>query len=78
MLRTPKDLKEIAYDAGVQLGRAHPKRPDRSPDKERQRAIRDAVRKHEGRIRAAVYQLAEETEAAWRTFNEAAGRLPND
>ena len=78
VLRSAEDLKEIAYDAGVQLGRAHPKRPDLSPDKDRQRATRDAVRKHQARIRATVFQLAEKTEAAWRTFNEAAGRLPKD
>jgi len=78
VLRTVEDLKDIAYDAGVQLGRAHPKQPDRSPDEDRQRAIRDAVRKHTARIRAVVFELAKETEAAWRTFNEAAGRLPND
>ncbi|MCG6924041.1 MAG: DUF2252 domain-containing protein [Acidobacteria bacterium] len=78
VLRTPDDLKDIAYDAGLQLGRAHPKRPDRSPDKDRQRAIRRAVKKYETRIRATVFALAKETEAAWRTFNEAAGRLPND
>jgi len=78
VLRTVEDLKEIAYDAGVQLGRAHPKRPDRSPDKDRQRATRNAVRKHRARVRIVVFQLAKETEAAWRAFNEAAGRLPND
>jgi len=78
VLRTQEDLKDIAYDAGIQLGRAHPKRPDRSPDKDRQRATRKAVIKHRARIRATVFQLAERTEAAWRTFNEAAGRLPND
>jgi len=78
VLRTVEDLKDIAYDAGVQLGRAHPRRPDRSPDKDRQRATRNAVRKHSARIRVAIFRLAEETEAAWRTFNEAAGRLPND
>jgi hypothetical protein len=78
VLRSSQDLKEIAYDAGVQLGRAHPKRPDRSPDEDRQRAVREAVQKYQGRIRAAMYRLAEETEAAWRAFNEAAGRLSND
>ena len=77
-LRSADDLEDIAYDAGVQLGRAHPKRPDRSFDKDRQRATRKAVIRHRARIRATVFQLAERTEAAWRTFNEAAGRLPND
>jgi hypothetical protein len=67
-LRTAEDLKDIAYDAGVQLGRAHPKRPDRSPDKDRQRATRDAVRRYEARIRATVFRLANETEAAWQAF----------
>lgn len=77
-LRTAEDLKEIAYDAGLQLGRAHPKRPDKSIDKDRQRATRKAVKKYQGRIRAAVFRLASETEAAWRAFNEAAGRPSND
>ena len=36
MMRTPKDLRQIAFDAGVQMGRAHPKRPDGGPDKDRQ------------------------------------------
>jgi hypothetical protein len=71
VLRSEEDLEEIAYDAGVQLGRAHPKRPDRSPDEARQRATHDAVEKHQGRIRAAMYLLADRTEAAWRAFVEA-------
>ena len=78
VLRSVTDLREIAYDAGVQLGRAHPKRTDGGPDKERQKATRDAVKRFEGRILAAIYLLADKTEAAWRAFTEAAGRLPND
>jgi hypothetical protein len=78
VLRSATDLREIAYDAGVQLGRAHPKRTDGGPDKERQKATRDAVKRFEGRILAAIYLLADKTEAAWRAFTEAAGRLPND
>jgi hypothetical protein len=78
VLRSEKDLREIAYDAGVQLGRAHPKRTDGGPDKERQEAILKAVKRYEGRIRAAASLLADKTEAAWRAFTEAAGRLPND
>jgi hypothetical protein len=74
VLRSAEDLEEIAYDAGIQLGRAHPKRPDRSPDEARQRATHDAVEKHQGRIRAAMYLLADRTEAAWRAFVEANDR----
>jgi hypothetical protein len=78
VLRSEEDLEEIAYDAGLQLGRAHPKRVDGTTDEERQRATREAVNRYEARIREAVFQMAAETEAAWRAFNEAAGRLPND
>ena len=38
VLRAPKDLRQIAYDAGVQMGRAHPKRPDGARDKDRRKA----------------------------------------
>jgi hypothetical protein len=78
VLRSKRDLKEIAYDAGVQLGRAHPKRIDGEPDEERQKATLKAVGGNEGRIRGVIRRLANETEAAWRDFTEAAGRLSND
>jgi len=78
VVRSKKDLKEIAYDAGVQLGRAHPKRVDGGPDEARQRATLKAVGRQEGRIRGVIRRLANETEAAWRDFTEAAGRLSND
>jgi uncharacterized protein (DUF2252 family) len=78
VVRSKKDLREIAYDAGVQLGRAHPKRPDGSRDKARRKATLKAVERFEGRIRGVMRRLAKETEAAWRDFTEAAGRLQND
>jgi hypothetical protein len=78
VVRSEQDLEEIAYDAGVQLGRAHPKRVDGEPDEERQKATLKAVDGNEGRIREVIRRLADETEAAWRGFTEAAGRLPNE
>jgi hypothetical protein len=77
VLRSEEDLEQIAYDAGLQLGRAHPKRVDGTTDEARQRATRRAVKKYEDRIRETVFRLAKETEAAWRAYSEAAGRLPN-
>ena len=71
-IQDPRDLREIAYDAGVQMGRAHPKRPDGAPDKERQRAALRALDRNEARIRAAIRQMAAETETAWRVFRQAA------
>ena len=68
---TAGDLREIAYDAGVQLGRAHPKRPDATRDKQRAEAVRKALWKHEARVRRAVTELADRTETAWREFRQA-------
>ncbi len=67
-IRLPKDLRQIAYDAGVQMGRAHPKRPDGSQDKERRRAALRSLDSFEGRVRAAIRDLAGRTDAAWREF----------
>ena len=78
VIESQRDLREIAYDAGIQLGRAHPKRPDGTADEERQKATRKAVDKYLARIRAVSYRMAAETEAAWRAFREAAGRLHSD
>ena len=67
-----KDLREIAYDAGVQMGRAHPKRPDSSRDKDRANGLRRALALHEARIRRTIDSMADRTEAAWREFRQAA------
>ena len=78
VLRSRRDLRELAYDAGIQLGRAHPKRPDGEPDKERQKATLAAVKRYEGRLMGVMRRLADETEAAWHDFTEAAGRLQSN
>jgi hypothetical protein len=70
-IQDPRDLRELAYDAGVQMGRAHPKRPDGAPDKERQHEAVRALDHIEARVRAAARQMAAETEAAWREFRQA-------
>jgi hypothetical protein len=65
---SPRDLREIAFDAGVQMGRAHPKRPDLRQDKDRSRAVLRSLDATEGRARAAVREMADRTEEAWREF----------
>ena len=65
---SPRDLREIAFDAGVQMGRAHPKRPDGRQDKDRSRAVLRSLDATEGRVRAAVREMAARTEEAWREF----------
>jgi len=68
MIGTPKDLRQIAFDAGVQMGRAHPKRPDGGPDKDRRKAALKSLDMLERRIRAAMRDMAGRTDAAWRAF----------
>lgn len=67
-IRSPKDLRQIAYDVGVQMGRAHPKLPDGSQSKERRREVLRSFESIEGRMRMAMRQLAGATDAAWREF----------
>lgn len=76
LIESARDLREIAYDAGVQMGRFHPKRPDGSRDEEVCRTIFRSFERTEARIRRAIRQMAAETEAAWRRFRAAASHLP--
>jgi uncharacterized protein (DUF2252 family) len=78
-IELPRDLREIAYDAGVQMGRAHPKRSDGSRDEALRRAARAALDRTEARVRESARELADAVEAAWRAFRDGsltAGRVP--
>lgn len=75
-IRSARELRELAFDAGVQMGRAHPKRPDGSPDKDRREAVARALDAIEGRLRAAMREMAAKTEAAWEAFRTAARTAP--
>ena len=67
---TPRDLRQLAYDSGVQLGRAHPKRPDGTPDRDKRRLALQALDRTQARVRAAVAEMVARTETAWREFRE--------
>ena len=75
-LDSRRDLSELAFDAGVQLGRAHPKKAGGQRDRERQREVLDALNGLEARIRQASRTLADRTEAAWREYREPARKPP--
>lgn len=75
----PRDLLEIAYDAGVQMGRAHPKRSDGTRDEALGRAARSALERTDARLREVMREQAAAVEAAWRAFRDgsaAAARTP--
>jgi hypothetical protein len=67
----PRDLREVAYDVGVQLGRAHPKGgPGRPSPRGLRSALLESTRTNEDRIRRAIDELTEATVAAWKAFRE--------
>jgi hypothetical protein len=65
------DLREVARDAGIQMGRFHPKRPDGSRDEQKCQALLRSFQQNEARIRRAIWSMADESEAAWRAFRDA-------
>jgi Uncharacterized protein conserved in bacteria (DUF2252) len=69
---SPQDLRQVAHDVGIQLGRAHPKQAvgEGFPPGLR-RILLQATRRNEGRIRKAIDELAEATVGAWTAFREA-------
>ena len=74
--RTPKDLFEVARDAGVQLGRGHPKGIADPYEAELRRALLSSVAHFEADITAAVRDLTRETIAAWDSVRAQATAAP--
>jgi hypothetical protein len=65
----PRDLRQVTYDVGTQLGRAHPKEgPGKVSPPAFRASLLESTRTNEGRIRRAIEELAEATVEAWRAF----------
>ena len=68
-LRSPQELRDVAFDVGVQLGRGHPKRVD---DEAATRLRMDVLRAlPEEKIKKEIAALTEETMRAWTRFKNA-------
>ena len=69
---SPQDMRQVAYDVGIQLGWAHPKEVAGKDIRPGLRGILlEATYKNEGRLRKTIDHLAEATVAAWMAFREA-------
>jgi Uncharacterized protein conserved in bacteria (DUF2252) len=68
-LRSPEELRDVVFDAGVQLGLGHPKRWSAGEADRLRRAL--AVGLPERRMRTATAELAAQTRAAWERFRAA-------
>jgi hypothetical protein len=66
---SPQELEEIAYDAGVQLGRGHPNESLKSEADHLRRSL--LKRLSEDRLQRMVAELENETVAAWERFRAA-------
>ena len=74
---SPQDMRQIAYDVGTQLGRAHPKERAGTDHRPGLRGILlQATCKNTARIRKTIDDLAEATVAAWMAFREATASQP--
>jgi uncharacterized protein DUF2252 len=68
-LPTPSDLRQIAYDVGTQLGRAHPEeQPGKAAPRDSRTRLLASTRANEARIREAIDEMAEATVEAWLAF----------
>jgi hypothetical protein len=69
---SPQDMRQVAYDVGIQLGWAHPKEVTGKDFRPGLRGILlQATCKNEGRLRKTIDDLAEATVAAWTAFRDA-------
>jgi hypothetical protein len=69
---SPQDMRQVAYDVGIQLGWARPKEvAGKSFRPGLRRILLEATCKNEGRIRKTIDDLAEAAVAAWMAFREA-------
>lgn len=64
--RTPSELREVAYDVGVQLGRGHPRRLEGDAAAQLRMEILRSLPMD--RIRYEIRALTDETLRAWRRF----------
>jgi Uncharacterized protein conserved in bacteria (DUF2252) len=66
---SPQELEEVAYDAGVQLGRGHPNESLKSEAAHLRGVL--LKRLNEERLQKMVAELTDETIAAWERFRAA-------
>lgn len=72
---SPEDLKQVAYDVGVQLGRGHVRQIASPLDSQLRKAQLDMLASFDTQIRTAISELASETLLGWEQFKADAKRL---
>lgn len=75
-LASPDDLRDVASDIGVQLGRGHPKQIATPLDLQLRRALAEMVTRLRPRVEVLSRQLAARTIAAWERFRREAPSPP--
>ncbi len=66
--QSPKELAEVVYDVGVQLGKGHVKQIASPLDLQLRREQLQFLKKNETALKTACRELTEETIAAWQMF----------
>ncbi|MFI5184168.1 MAG: DUF2252 family protein [Vicinamibacteria bacterium] len=73
-LESPRDLVELALDAGAQMGRGAPRALPGAEGSLR-KEIRASLDRHEGRIRKEIGAFTTATFEAWKTFRKQSANL---
>ena len=68
--RDKKELQEIVYDVGVQLGRGHPKQIAAPLDFQLRQSQLRWLEQYDNKLLKACESLAEEVEYSWKRFSE--------
>jgi len=67
--QTPKDLRDIAADVGVQLGLGHPRNISDTDSSELRGTLASTLKKLRVEIEQTISHLSEQTIAAWNQFS---------
>ncbi|MEE9207297.1 MAG: DUF2252 family protein [Gemmatimonadota bacterium] len=74
--QSPEELAEVAYDAGIQLGRGHHKMIAAPFDTQLKQAQLEFLDKHSDEVAAASRELAYAVVVAWERFRKAVAATP--
>lgn len=73
-LRSPDELREIAYDSGVQLGQGHVRGVEGPAGGTRQKAAIEVAERYESKVRELSFRLVADMLEAWEICRSSVGR----
>jgi hypothetical protein len=69
--RSPRDLEEVALDAGAQIGRGQPRQAPATQQSGLRAALLTSLEREERHMRRVIDAMTDATVAAWQEFRRA-------